>query len=161
MATSAKWWRSPRFFISLLVRILAPIVIILGLFFYFADYVRDVNFPVPTERHRLEHQKLISEELGTPIRLEKVLWIDGDRSESILIVDADSAESVVRSSKRGEVVNETEVFSDGRYHKFIEMNGRVICFTSPERGTTDEILARARSFDRLSSLYSTQSPNYR
>ncbi len=136
------------------------IAIGVGLLVWAVPIADEAKIPNPTEKHRLQFEKQLAQELRLPVSVSSVVDIDGDRPGIVAFLGEDDVqpllERIVRANRyngRITTLSSNLIEVDGRYYQFFRYRGRVLVVSSDYKEMLGELLENAVDDDSVVKAY--------
>ncbi len=136
------------------------IAIGLGMLIWAVPIAREAKFPNPTEKHRLQCEKRLAQQLRTTISVKSVVDIDGDRPGIVAFLDEEEVQPllarIVRANRydgRIDTLSSNLIEVEGRFFQFFRYRGRVLVVSSDYKEMLGELLENAVNDDSVVKAY--------
>lgn len=127
-------------------------IIGVGSIVWIAKWMAEIDYPVPTESHRIRLNQELHRDFGVPISVQSVVHIDLDRSGMVALLEEDNVESVVsriaQANMSGDKVERLgqKLFRTGtRFYRFEKYKAGVLVVWCSYRGYLDDLRDAAKS----------------
>lgn len=123
-------------------------------------WMAGINFPVPTESHRVRLNQELHQDFGVPISVRSVVHIDLDRSGMVALLEEDNVETVFSlinranlSLVRVERLDKNLFLAGEQFYRFEKYKAKVLLVTCSYREKLDDLLDYAQSRGLLDEAY--------
>ena len=125
-----------------------------------ARWMAGINYPVPTESHRVRLEQDLRRDFGVPISVRSVVHIDLDRSGTVALLEADDVETVVSLINRANLslgrvdrLDKNLFLAGEQFYRFEKYEAKVLLVTCSYREKLDDMLDHAQSRGLLDEAY--------
>jgi len=160
MVKAIKIRRWPRFFGVSWFEIAKFGVLGLEIMIWFAPTYHEMKSPTPTEKHRLQYEKQLTQELRLRLSVKSVVDIDGDRPGIVAFLDEEEVQPLLarifranRYDGRIDTLSSNLIEVDGRFFQFFRYRGRVLVVSSDYKEMLGELLENAVKDDSVLKAY--------
>lgn len=119
-----------------------------------------INYPVPTEAHRVQLERELLRDLGVRMSVRSVVHIDLDRSGTVALLEVDNVETIVSlidranlSLRRVERLDKYVFRAGKRFYRFENYKSKVLLVTCDHREKLEILLDAAQSRRLLNKAY--------
>ena len=131
---------------------------------WIARWMAEIEYPVPTEAHRVRLNQELHRDFGVTISVRSVVHIDLDRSGMVALLEEDKVESVVsriyqpnRSGEKVERLGQNLFRTGARFYRFEKYKAGVLVVWCHYWGYLDDLRDAAESRGLLDEAYRKKS----